>query len=415
MRRSYAYGIAALLIVMTTACVTAPVKPLTAGEHAYGQDEDEKKLIQRSSELDNELRRRGLVLQDAQINAYVRGVAARLVPPAAASAVPFHFYVARDPMVNAFALPNGSIYLNVGLLARLENEAQLAHVLSHEIAHVVQRHSLQQDRNRRATVVAANVADLLLFGTSIAYLPAVGALAGHSRESEAEADRVALEYMSRAGYPLEGAEQLFKLLQEVKQKESAWGSVYSSHPDNQQRAQATREIIASGRWATNTGGANGAKEYLRLRDTLILENVRLKLNVRQYQLAIESADGALVKNPSSPWLHYYRGEAYRLMAEDPAGAAREHAWINDKKYNDDLVAEYVNKKQALLTSAREAYQQSLSADKGFSHAYRGLGLVAYDEGERQAARESLTYYLTHAKEITDRPYINNILGRLESQ
>lgn len=415
MPRVYAYGTAALFAFMITACVTAPVKPLTAGEHAYGQDEDEKKLIRRAAEADDELRRRGVVLQDAQINTYIRSVANRLLPSEVAAAAPFHFYVAREPIVNAFALPNGSIYLYVGLLARLENEAQLAHVLSHEIAHVVQRHSLQHDRNRRATVVAAHVADMLLFGTSIAYLPAIGSLASYSREAEAEADRVALEYMARAGYPLDGAEQLFKVLQEVKRKESTWGSVYSSHPDNQQRAQATRAVIASGRLPTNAGATNGAKEYLAVRDALLLENVRLKLNVRQYQLAVESADSALVKNPTSPWLHYHRGEAYRLMAEDPAGAAREHAWINDKRYNDDLVVEYRNKKQALLASARAAYQQALTVDNAFSHAHRGLGLVAYAEGQSKSARESLTYYLKHAKEITDRPYITNILGRLDNQ
>jgi predicted Zn-dependent protease len=318
-------------------------------------------------------------------------------------------------MVNAFALPNGAIYLNVGLLARLENEAQLAHVLSHEIAHVVQRHSLHQNRSRRATVVAAHVADLLLFGTSIAYLPAIGTLAGHSREGEAEADRLALDYMSRAGYPLDGAEQLFKLLQEVKQKESAWGSVYSSHPDNQQRAQATRDVIDSRRLATNDGNSKGEQRYAAVRDALVLENVRLKLNVRQYQLAVESADRELARTPGSPWLHYYRGDALLRMAEDPAGAAREDAWINDKKHNDELVAEHRGKKQERLAAAREAFQESLKIDKHFAHAYRGLGLVAYVEGDSRVARDSLTRYLTHAKEITDRPYINNILGRLDSK
>lgn len=413
MQRSYRHGIAALLISMTTACATAPVAPLTAGDHAFGQNEDEKKLILTAAKADEELRSRGVTLQDERINAYIRDVAERLIPPGVADAVSFHFYVARDPIVNAFALPNGSIYLYVGLLARLENEAQLAHVLSHEIAHVVQRHSLQSSRNRRATIVAANVADMLLFGTSIAYLPAIGSLAGHSRESEAEADRLALEYMSRAGYPLEGAEQTFKLIQEVKQKESVWGSVYSSHPDNQQRAQATREIIASLRLPTNAGSSNGADKYLAIRNTLLLENVRLKLNVRQYQLAAESADRALAQGPKSPWWRYYRGEAYLRMAEDPAGAAREDAWINDKRYNDDLVAEYRGKKQELLASARNAYQESLGVDKNFAHAYRGLGLVAHAEGKHEEARKSLTYYLTHAKDITDRPYITNILGRLD--
>jgi beta-barrel assembly-enhancing protease len=414
--RSFAKGAAALLVaVIAVACTAVPVKPLTVGDPAFGQEEDEKKLLRRAAELDDELRRRGMVLSDEKLNAYIKRVAVRLIPPETATLVPFRFYVARDPMVNAFALPNGSIYLHVGLLARLENEAQLAHVLSHEIAHVVQRHSLQSDRNRRATVVAAHVADLILFGTSIAYLPAIGSLASHSRENESEADRLALEYMSRAGYSLDGADELFKLLEEVKQKESAWGSAYSSHPDTQQRAQATREVIASGQLPANAGTPKGERVYLPVRDQLIDENVRLKLNIRQYQLAIESADRALTQNPNSPWLHYYRGEAYRLMAEDPAGAAREDAWINDKTYNDGLVAEYRDKKQTLLAAAQQAYQRSLEADKKFAQAHRGLGLVAYAKGENKGARESLTYYLKHGKEITDRPYINNILGRLESQ
>jgi len=86
-----------------------------------------------------------------------------------------------------------------------------------------------------------------------------------------------------------------------------------------------------------------------------------------------------------------------------------------KKYNDELVAEYRSRKQALLTSARQAYEQSLSADGKFSYAYRGLGLAAYAAGESKTASESLTYYLTHAKDVTDRPYINNILRRLAGQ
>src|SRR3569833_896407 len=86
-----------------------------------------------------------------------------------------------------------------------------------------------------------------------------------------------------------------------------------------------------------------------------------------------------------------------------------------KKYIDELVAEYRSRKQALLTSARQAYQQSLSADDKFSYAYRGLGLAAYAAGESKTASESLTYYLTHAKDVTDRPYINNILRGLARQ
>jgi predicted Zn-dependent protease len=412
-RRRIALAIV-LLAGLTSGCVVTPVVPLTAGEPGYAQDDDEKKIIRRAADLEDELKRKALLLQDEAVTGYVRAVGQRLIPPAAARVAPFHFEVLRDPVVNAFALPNGGIYLTVGLLARLENEAQLAHVLSHEIAHVVQRHGLQQHRSRKATIIAAHIADLALFGTSIAYLPAIGALASYSQESESEADRLALEYMAPAGYPLAGAEQLFRLLQEVKEKESVWGSVYSSHPDNQQRAQATKAIIDSGRLAVNAGGRLAASEYRAIRSRLILENLQLKLNVRQYELAADYAGHALQQAPDSPWLHYYRGEAHRLMAEDPAGAAREHAWIHDRKNDDELVESYRKKKPELQAAAREAYRQALAVDKNFVTAYRGLGLVAYAEGDHQTAREALGYYLAHGRDISDRRYINNIIGRMST-
>ncbi|MCK7583612.1 MAG: M48 family metalloprotease [Chromatiales bacterium] len=319
----------------------------------------------------------------------------------------------RDPVVNAFALPNGSIYLTVGLLARLENEAQLAHVMSHETAHVVQRHGLLGLRNRKATIIAAHIADLALFGTSIAYLPALGNLAAYSQESESEADRLALEYMAQSGYALAGADQLFAILSEVGRQESIWGSIYSSHPDNAARADATREIVASGRLPVNAGGRVGEPEYREIRGRVFVENLQLKLNVRQYELAAAAADKALNQVPGSAWLHYYRGEAYRLMAEDPAGAAREHAWIHDQPYGDELVEEYRKKKPELLATARQAYRQALAADSNFAAAYRGLGLVAYAEGDHRAAREALGTYLARGRDISDRRYINNIMGRLD--
>jgi predicted Zn-dependent protease len=399
------------MAALVSGCVMEPVQPLTSDQHSYGREEDETKLIKRAADLDDELRRRNLLLEDRAVNAYIRSVGERLVPPRAASAVSFQFQVVRDPVVNAFALPNGSIYLTVGMLARLENEAQLAHVLSHEIAHVVQRHGLQQLRNRRATIVAAHIADLALFGTAIAYLPAIGSLAQYSQENEAEADQLALDYLTRAGYSLEGAEQLFRVLQEIKQKESIWGSIYSSHPDNADRMRVTRQRIDS---MAATGGRVGQPEYGQVRDRLLVENLQLKLNVRQYELTVDAADRALRQGSASPWFHYYRGEACRLMAEDPTGAAREHAWIHDKKYNSDLVETYRGRKPTFLATAKTAFQQALAQDKTFVTAYRGLGLVAHAEGDNQAARTALNHYLAQGRGISDRRYIEAILGRINT-
>lgn len=400
-----------VLFSLVTGCASAPVAPLTERNHGYGQSEDEQTLIRRSDQFEAELRAKGLVLEDDAVTAYVRRVGQSLIPAVTAGATPIRFHVLRDPLVNAFALPNGGIYLNVGLLARLGNEAQLAHVVGHEVAHVVQRHGLQQHQSRKATILTAHIADLALFGTSIAYLPALGALASYSQEAESESDRLALDYMAHAGYSLRAADQLFSVLQEVNPRESIWGSVYSSHPDNVQRASATQTLVAS-----RPGGADGgrvdAREYLQFRDRIVLENLRLKLNIHQYALAAKAADQDLALTPAAVWLHYYRGEAYRLMAEDPVGAAREHAWIQDEKFNDDLVGRYRQLKGSHLDQARQSFRQALSYDKDFVMAYRGLGLVSYAEGDGQAARDALHHYLQHGRNVSDRRYINNILGRI---
>ena len=400
------------LLLIAAACSTTP-PPLTSDAASFGADADEKLLLKRATALDDEVRQKGLVFTNSDIDAYVNGVGKRLVPAAAASAVNFHFYVLREPLVNAFALPNGSIYVNVGLLARLENEAQLAEVLGHEVAHVVKRHSLDRQRSRRTTMIVANIADIALFGTSIAYLPAVGALAGQSRENEAEADRAGLEYMSAAGYPLAEADKLFTVIREVAPRESVWGSIYSSHPDNQDRAARAGEFIRSAKLPLNQGAPNGAERYLKVRHEVAVENIRLKLNVRQYQLAINSADAALVHSPASVWLHYYRGEAYRQMAEDPVGAAREQAWINGREQDKEAVSQFRGKKQELLATAAHSFQDALALDKGFAEGYRGLGLIAWANGDAAGAKTSLKQYLDRGKEIKDRRYIENILGRLD--
>ena len=400
------------LFGLVSGCVTTPVTPLTDRNHGYGQSEDEQKLIRRASQFESELRAKGLILNDEAVTAYVQRVGQGLIPTAAEGALPIRFHVLRDPLVNAFALPNGGIYLNVGLLARLGNEAQLAHVIGHEVAHVVQRHGLQQQQSRKATILAAHIADLALFGTSIAYLPALGALASYSQEAETESDQLALDYMARAGYSLQGAEELFKLLQEVNQRESIWGSVYSSHPDNAKRTSDTQALLVS-RHNQVPGGRTNTPEYLQIRDRIVLENLRLKLNIHQYALTVKIADQDLARTPAAPWLHYYRGEAYRMMAEDPVGAAREDAWIRDEQSSSELVEKFRQQKAAHLGKARQSYRQALDHDKDFTMAHRGLGLVAYAEGDHHTAREELKRYLDRGRNISDRRYINNILGRIQ--
>jgi len=404
---------AAIIILISLSPVgCSNVAPLTSADAHYAQDNDEQKLIRDTTRLSKELRDQGLVLTDNTVNAYLQAVLDRVIPTDVSRKVSINIHVIRDPVVNAFALPNGDIYLTVGLLALLNNEAQLAFVIGHEVAHVVERHGLQQLRERKSKIIAAHITDIALFGTSIAYVPFVASIAGYSREQEKEADLIGLTYLAAAGYPLDGADQLFALLQEVKPGESLINSIFGDHPANKLRAQYVKEFITKRHLSLNANKDPGRQRYQIIRASLIVENIQLKLNIKQYQLALDAADRALKQDPDDPWLHYYHGEALRLMAEDPEGAARESAWINGTDYNVALKKKYRKLRGELHQLAKKSYRKALDGKPGFPPAYRGLGLVEKEEGDNRAAREALTFYLRNGQDIKDRRYITRVLGEL---
>ncbi len=403
---------AILLLALLIGGCAAPPKPLTANERDFGESEDEATLIRRSEEYHLTIAGKGLILPDEDVQAYVRGVAAKVLPDEAAGAARFRFFVLRDPVINAFALPNGHIYVNLGLLSRLENEAQLAHILAHEISHVVYRHGLKTHRDARRKIITGHVADLMLFGTSIAYLPVALSLASYSREQETEADIEGLKLLAKAGYRLDAAPRVFEILSEVKNAELARGSIFSSHPDNQKRISYIGEKIGKGEILQQADAVSGEERYLAVQKKVILQTIRLKLNRRLYELTRDSIRAGLMMRPDDPWLYYYEGESYRRAAADFEGAAREHAWLYGEKLNQTLISRFEKDREHHLKQAKEAYLKALGLDAAFPEAYRGLGLVAFEEGENDAARDYLKKYLAGNKKAGDRRYIERLLEKI---
>lgn len=397
------------LLALATGCTTPNVPSLTSSNHQYGQSEDEKKLLDRAKQFHDELSRKGMLLEAPEMVKYVRQVGLPLIPSQAASIVNFQFHILRSPIVNAFALPDGNIYLSVGLLARLENEAELAQVMAHEIGHVILRHGLKVYETNRSSIVTAHIADLFLFGTSIAYLPYIASIASYSREQEEEADKFGLRSVATQGYNLNASIHVFDLIQEVKKTESIEGSWYSSHPSNKQRANALTEMVRTGTVSEQVPSKVGEVTYNTFSTQITTENIQLKLAARQYELALDAASRALTAHPASAELYYYQGEAYRYMSDDPKGAAREHAWIYGKTFNDTLVSDFEKRRNEFYENAERAYQHAISIDKKFLLAERGLGLIHLRQGNHASAREKLTTYLAKEKNIQDRQYITNLL------
>ena len=399
-------------VVLCAGCATPNVSALTAANNDFGQSADEKKLLSQAKNFRDDLDRKGMLLETPALLAYVERVAHPLIPADINGDVHFAFHILRSPIVNAFALPDGNIYLSVGLLARLENDAELAQVIGHEIGHVVLRHALKGYQTNRSQMVAAHIADLVLFGTSIAYLPYIASVASYSREQEEEADRFGLRAIAENGYSLAAGIHIFDVLNEVKKTESIEGSWYSSHPSNKERAAVLTKLTQSGAVMSLQPGKTGDDTYPLFALQLLQENIRLKLNARQYELAADAAKRGLSTKNDSPWFYYYQGEAYRNMAEDPKGAAREHAWIYGKTYNDSLVADFEKRKPEFSDVAEQAYQQALRLDGKLVLAERGLGLLYLRNGNLSAARANLTAYLAQQADIADRQYINHLLEEI---
>jgi beta-barrel assembly-enhancing protease len=166
-----------LLVLLAGACATGVVAPIGSAPGRFTPAGDEQALWTRAEKEEAALLDRVRFYDDPQLEQYLARLGDRLLPEAvkAAGGPVLRFRVVRDPTLNAFALPNGRIYLHTGLLSRLENEAQLATILGHEITHVVNRDALRFTRDARSRQVGYTV---LGAAASIGVATAAGSRAG---------------------------------------------------------------------------------------------------------------------------------------------------------------------------------------------------------------------------------------------
>ena len=143
------------------------------------------------------------VYKDPELNAYVSRIGKKLARNSHRPNLVYHFTVLDSPQVNAFALPGGYIYITRGIIAYMQNEAQLAGVLAHELGHVTARHSVRQNSLDQALnvleVIAVIGTGYDIAGQALDVLDA-GIVSGYGRKHELEADRLGAEYLARAGY-----------------------------------------------------------------------------------------------------------------------------------------------------------------------------------------------------------------------
>lgn len=369
--------------LLLSGCATTALPPVTEKNFAF--EGDEQRIWARSEEIQESLGKSGWLFRDGPLEEYLNGIAGKLAPPEIGNRIPFRVLVIRDYRLNAFAFANGAVYVHTGILARMENEAQLAILLAHEMSHATHRHQVRSFRdikNKSAYLAGATV----LAGDLGALLGGVGALAsayGYSRELETEADTVGLSRVVEAGYDPREGPKLFahmkKYLEEEKVQEPYF---FSSHPRVAERVAAYEELL-SGKYAGIAGTVN-REPFLGKTGGALLENAKLQRNAGRMDGAKRDAERYLERQPEDPHAHYLLGKIleHTGVAEDPEKAVEE-------------------------------FRKAVSLDPSCPEPYRELGFLFFKKGDRAAAKEHLERYLALDPEAPDRGYAEEYLRSLK--
>lgn len=410
-----------LLALLGAACATRPVLPIGAGGRPFTPEADERALWARAQTEEAALRERVRMHEDPLLEDYLAGVGARLLPDAvrAAGAPVFRVVVVRDPTLNAFALPNGHIYLHTGLLSRLENEAQLAAILAHEMAHVIGRHALRSgrdaDRSARETpprLVASGAgassgpgapgaATAVLGPTARTVLgrdlriSAMASIRGYAADLEREADAAGMAMLVRAGYDPAEAPRVYARLRD---EEGAGGGletfVLGRDAALAARAEAARELVRTS-YAAAAGAPEAVRdtEAFRLRiRPVVRDNASEDLRLGRFSLARAQLDRVLAATPDDPVAHLYYGDLHRLRSQRAAdvSARAEHA------------------RQALAR-----YEQAIALDPTLAEPHRQLGLLYHQQQDATKARAAFERYLALRPDAPDARRIREYLTELD--
>ncbi len=279
-----------MIALLASGCVSER-SPVTGEKQAYGYSWEQE--LQIGAQADQELMAEMGVYDDPELQAYVERVGQAVLEqsnmrgPNALEQyrdTPFQFRVINSPVVNAFALPGGYVYVTRGLLSHLQNEAQLAVVLGHEIAHVAGRHASEQALRAQAgqlgLIAGAILGEQVFGGQGTDIASTVLDLGGtalqlfmfrYSRGAEEESDELGVSYAAKAGYATAEASHFFRSLQRISEAEGArLPSWASTHPDPGDRAQ---KVVSLSQSAPRPDGATPLvreQEYMRELDGIVL-------------------------------------------------------------------------------------------------------------------------------------------------
>jgi predicted Zn-dependent protease len=401
----------------------------TTGRYSFAQDDDPDEeglkgvyeslelrrgepndLIDTSAQYNDMFARRSLLYGDSVIVDLVRRIGRELAPAPTDDYINYEFFVIRDPSPNAFAFPNGQIYIHTGMLARMTDESQLAALLAHEINHAAGHHTILSHR------ITAKRLIIQIVGGGLAGV--MGQLR-YSRHLEQEADDRAALLMQDTPYDPHAMTELLEILNEdFEGLDPRYATVWTTHPDPEERIAASR--------------LNVANLPRKPRDPEAFDKIVYPLRaltVRDYiqddypYTAIAVAEKFIERYPDDLDLLMALGDAQRLLGPRPEALPDELARRDTRRNLRDRIRrtreqrielllespEGVAANAANLAKARATFQTILEREPDYVPAYRGLGEVYEALGNDREAARAFLRYIQELPEAEDRRVV---VGRL---
>ena len=354
-------------------------------------------------------------VQDVALNQYLSEIGQRLDAKTHRPQMPYSYRVLNANYVNAYTFPGGAMGVTRGILVELDDEAELAGLLGHELGHVNARHAAQRQGQAMVTQVA--VSGVNLIGTAAGYggltdigtkLGASVLLSSYSRENEREADALGQEYMVRAGYPAKGMVGLQQLLVE-QQKESPGmlQTMFSTHPMSSERRDTAKQL-AEGKYAASNTRDPGRERFMdktaslrRIKPTIeACQKGEVAMSGKDYDKAAERFQTALKTTPRDYAANVLMAKC--LAEQDKNPQALEYARTATKIYPQEAQAHKLvgvlslgQKDPAGAYEHLDRYDKLLPGDAGITFL-KGVSLEGM--GKRQEAATQYSAYLKRSQQ-----------------
>ncbi len=359
------------------------------------------------------------IVQDRKINAYVSDVGKELLPYVHRPEMPYNFQCVNATYINAYAFPGGSIAVTRGILLTLDNEAELASLLGHELGHVNARHAAEQHAKGQLSSLlvaglsaAANTqgAGLGQLAQGLGMLGQGLLLSKYSRDNEREADYLGNEYMVKAKYSTKGFVGLMEMLDSLhKENANASQVLFSTHPMSSERLNAavsrqngiyqysTQLPLNRDKYMDNIASLRNKKEGIQL-----LQQGEKHLAKKEYDQAEITIKKSLRKLEDDYTAHVIMARC--LVLREKQSQALSHADTAKKIYPSEAQAHYLSGfLNAELKKYGKAYQDFSKCDEllpGNPQITFFKGYCLDKQGDKNPAAQK---YISYLKMINYQP------------